>query len=148
MAELTINHIIKIILGILVFAVIVISATFAFRNYIMPYFEGISPAEEPPNLDTAYYKELMKPENLVGLVKNVDGENYLHTANGQKTAYYLSGRSPKKLYKSVDWALDPLVGLIGSDGKLRISDDYKADAVLLEVNLAEKIGNELYLIKS
>jgi hypothetical protein len=150
MAELAINQIIKIILGILVFVVIVISVTFAFKNYIKPYFEGISPSEEPPDLDTPYYKELVQDKNIVGTVKPADGENYVFVGGGStKTIYYFSSRSPKELYQSIDWRWDSLVGLIGNDGKLRISDEYlKKDTVLQEINMAEKIGIELYKMQS
>jgi len=157
MAELAINQIVKIILGILVFVVVIISVTFAFRNYIKPYFEGISPGEEPPDLDTPYYKELVQDKNIVGIVKPIDGENYVFVGNGNtKTAYYFWSRNPKMLYQSIkwqysifDWKTDPRVGIIGSDGKLRISDEYlQKDSVLQEINMAEKIGAELYKMQS
>jgi hypothetical protein len=39
MAELTINQIIKIMLGVLIFVIIVMGAYFAFKDYIIPYFK-------------------------------------------------------------------------------------------------------------
>jgi hypothetical protein len=86
MAELAINQIIKIILGILVFVIVVISATFAFQNYIKPYFAGITPSDESAvNLNDPFFKSLMKPENLVA---SVDSSAIIRFKNEPQNDYY------------------------------------------------------------
>jgi len=49
MVELTISQIIKIIIIVLVIIVVVIAVYFAFKNYIIPYFEGIVPSNNLVN---------------------------------------------------------------------------------------------------
>ena len=41
MSQLTISQIIKIIIAVFIIAVVVLSVYLAFKNYIIPYFEGI-----------------------------------------------------------------------------------------------------------
>jgi len=40
MAELTINNLIKIIIGILVFVIVVYGVYFFFKNYVIDFFRG------------------------------------------------------------------------------------------------------------
>ncbi|MBI2044955.1 hypothetical protein HYT23_02770 [Candidatus Pacearchaeota archaeon] len=41
MSELTIGQLIKIIIGVLVFAVVVLGLYFFFKNYILDFFNGL-----------------------------------------------------------------------------------------------------------
>jgi len=43
MAELSINQLIKIILGVIVFMVVVLGIYFFFRNYVISFFKNIIP---------------------------------------------------------------------------------------------------------
>ncbi len=42
MADLTVENIIKIILGILVFIIVVVGAYFFFKNYVIDFFNNIA----------------------------------------------------------------------------------------------------------
>lgn len=55
MAELTINQLIKIILGILVFVVVVVGVYFVFKNYILDFFKNMVGGNE-----TGVYFSLLK----------------------------------------------------------------------------------------
>jgi len=44
MAELTINYIIKIAIGVFVVAIVIAGVVLAFSSYIVPYFQGIFPS--------------------------------------------------------------------------------------------------------
>ncbi len=149
MAELAINNIIKIILAVFVFVLVVVSVALAFKNYLMPYFAGISPSEDQVDLNDPYYKSLVQPKNVVATVQEKNGRASLVIQN-QVTNYYFDKRDPKKIRLYVpwqgnifDWKLDPQIGSLGSDRKIRISDLTKHPD-LASVNLAERIGNELY----
>jgi len=41
MAELTINQVIKIAIGVFVVAIVIFGVTMSFKNYIIPYFQGV-----------------------------------------------------------------------------------------------------------
>ena len=41
MAEIIINNVVKLILGILILVIILTGLFFAFRFYIIPYFKGL-----------------------------------------------------------------------------------------------------------
>ena len=42
MAGLTINQIVKIGIAVFVFVIVVVGVYLSFKNYILPYFKGIS----------------------------------------------------------------------------------------------------------
>ena len=42
MAEMTINTLIKIIIGVVVIATVILGIYLSFSNYIIPYFEGFT----------------------------------------------------------------------------------------------------------
>ena len=50
MAELTVNQVIKIILGIFVVAVVVVALYFAFRDKILDFFKNLPTGAEPVTL--------------------------------------------------------------------------------------------------
>ena len=50
MAELTINQLIKIILGILVVVVVIVALYFAFKERIFGFFKNLPTGAEPVNL--------------------------------------------------------------------------------------------------
>lgn len=45
MVELTIGQLVRIVIAVLVFVVIVFAVVVAFKDFIIPYFEGIGPGE-------------------------------------------------------------------------------------------------------
>ena len=49
MAELTIENLIKIIIGILVFVAVVVGLYFFFKNYVIDFFSNIGP-NKPANI--------------------------------------------------------------------------------------------------
>ena len=50
MAELTINQLIKIILGVLVFVAVVVGIYLFFKNYVFSFFDNVAPTKETAKL--------------------------------------------------------------------------------------------------
>ncbi len=48
--ELSVGEIVKIVIAVLVVAVAVLGIYIGFRNYILPYFEGLGPSGDAAGL--------------------------------------------------------------------------------------------------
>lgn len=152
MGELAINQIIKIILGVLVFVVVIASIALAFKGYIKPYFEGISPANDTSvDLNSQYYKNLVQDKNLVA---TIDNSNYI-LIGSTKTSYYLSKNRDavrkdikREILSPSTWKGYEIVGTVGKDRIIRITEPN--DSVLKAINLGEIVGNRngIYRIQS
>ena len=139
--ELAIGQIIKIIIAVLVFAVVVISVSLGFRNYIIPYFSD-TPADNR-DLTTPYYQELINQENVVGVIIKGDKAHYI-SINGEKTAYYFWKNNVEDIYRDDSW-IDDTIGEVDKNGIIAIKGSYlKEDARLGIIDRGEKIGNEIY----
>ena len=50
MAELTIDQLIKIIIGVIVFVLVVVGISFFFKDYVISFFKNMVPSNETAKL--------------------------------------------------------------------------------------------------
>lgn len=143
MAELATNEVIKIVIAVLVLAVVIFGLVSGYRNYIVPYFEDLGPSNEKKDLDSQYYKELVKKENEVAILTSGDKEQYL-IIKGEKTRYYWKKGDIKE--DNGKWyALDKKLGITDKNGRIAIFEESLAGNPEIEaLKGAEKVGNAFY----
>jgi len=153
MSELSISSVIKMIIAIAVIAVVIFGIFLAFKNYIIPAFQGGTPEE----YNGAVYSNVALQEILknpaIGEIKD-DGEGVFFIYLGEKTNYYRGKNSEifRKNSLIFDWLdKDDSVGKIhypGDYGVIVINEDELDDAILMELNKKVvyqlKIYNEKY----
>ena len=143
MAELTINHLIKIIIAVAVIVVVITGVYFAMSNYIVPYFSGLGFEEPKIDTTTTFAQELLKEENIIG---SVSGKDFIY--EGRKTNFYFeNGKVYLKKTGIFDWDItgwDVKIGNLDSEGKIIISNEVPGTEVFSNTY---KYGNEIYKIK-
>jgi hypothetical protein len=141
MTELTAKQIVGIIVAVLVLAIVIFSVTTVFRERIFSFFSGLGPSEKEPDLNSAYYQDLVRDSNLVAVLSTGDSEQYIVFA-GVKSKYYWS---KGKVRLDVSNWFDSTVGRAGEDGKIEIDEsDLQEHSELLVLQGAEKVGVGFY----
>lgn len=142
MAQLTINNLIKIIIAVIVIVIVIVAVYFVMSNYIIPYFTDLGFEESRIDTTTAFAKELLKEENIIGSVS--DG-TFIY--EGRETDLYFKSGSlymKKTGWFNWDWTgRDIKVGNLDSEGKIIISQEVPGTELLSN---AYKYGNEIYKI--
>lgn len=144
MAELTINQIVIIGISVFVLVIVLVGAGFAFYNYIYPSLRGYT-YEDKRNLDSPYYNNLVKPENVVAGTDLGTKTPFL-ILGGTKTSYYFTS-DRKQIKEDISWQFDPDVADIDSNYKIIVKAEYLSkDPRLNIINNGELIGNEVYRV--
>lgn len=142
MTQLTTDNIIKITIGVIVLAFVILGAVLSFNNYIKPFFDNLFPNEEEEQVDinTPYYQNLMK--NLIAFLDK-DGIINFVGQNSQIKDFRIEGEHIRKIKKG-NWyyawlnSKDPKVGEI-VERIIKIDSKYRSDSVLMTLNDAEYI---------
>ena len=124
MAEMTIKQIIKIAIFLLVVIVVIYGAYVGFREYIIPYFQGISPAVEiEPGEEIA---GVGVREEVVGYI--VIGRwpyrtQYFKPAGEETSHFYFTDLKDGKVKISKPWRIDTTIGKV-ENRKIIIESEY------------------------
>jgi len=130
MAELAVNTMIKLVVGIFILVIVVSGVTFGFTKYIKPYFEGFLPDDSDEGLDESFVAELLKPENYVAGIEVEKGKSYVE---GSDKKYYIRGRIIE-MNKGF-WRLNPNVAKIDKISRLVVvEDEYANDKFLKTID--------------
>jgi hypothetical protein len=90
--ELTINNLIKIVLGVLVFTIIVLGVYFYFSEYVSPYFSGFH-FNSTSNVNIGGSEDICKGKQVIGRI-----DLYDHSWAKSEKNYLFIGTTPTFIF--------------------------------------------------
>lgn len=157
MSELTVNEIVKIVIGVLLLVVVIGGVYLVFKDRIVSYFTGFSPPHEV-DATSAFGQELIQDKNIVATLFLSSSSNYITLVGPppRQTQYYFvknSDRIKKDIgvFSSLSWrgvfGADQEVGTIDGTGKVVIVDVFLSDADLQKIRGAYRNRGGLYILR-
>lgn len=131
MVELTIDNLIKIIIGAVVIAVVILGIYFSFRNYIIPFFGGFGfGGNETGGGNGETLTDPCIKNGVWGTIGSLESDGfYPIIQNGEKTGFYIKGTEVyvKTVQPQIGKTLTNSAGRI-IDSKINIDQIFKPRA--------------------